>query len=301
VKRLFLFIFLLLASVNVLATIYVVHDTEESSVRSLTFQLSKLLPENTRLMPVRSALFIQNVSFLKDDDVMVTVGADSFRLACSVASEGAVIAVFIGKEEYLNIQPQCSIPVSGVFSGAPLDKRLNILEAIWFDRKPLAVIYSDHLFVDEQEMMNLADQHGFIFRFLKTETDRLSVLKSVNFVLEDSELIFSLVDTQLYKNGIAQDILRLLFHKQKVMIGPSFAFVRAGSLFAVYSDSEAKLKALVERLTMWNTKGVLLEAAYPDQLRVSFNSYLIKSHGVVLPSSSYLKDKYGLCSETQCE
>jgi putative ABC transport system substrate-binding protein len=302
VKRLFLLVFLLLASVNVLAaTIYVIHDTEESSVRSLSFQLSKLLPVNAQLMSVRSALFMQNASFLKDDDVIVTVGADNFRLACSVASEGAVIAVFIGKEEYLNIKPQCSIPVSGVFSGAPLDKRLNILEAIWFDRKPLAVIYSDHLLVDEQEMMNLADQHGFIFQFLKTETDRLSVLKSVNFVLEDSELIFSLVDTQLYKNGIAQDILRLLFHKQKVMIGPSFAFVRAGSLFAVYSDSEAKLKALAERLIMWDTKGVLLDAVYPDQLRISFNSYLIKSHGVVLPSSSYLKDKYGLCSEAKCE
>jgi hypothetical protein len=187
VKRLFFLIFLLIASGKLLAaTIYVIHDTEESSVRSLTFQLSKLLPVTTRILPVRSTLFMQNASFLKDDDVMVTVGADNFRLACSVASKGAVIAVFIGKEEYLNIKSQCSIPVSGVFSGAPLDKRLDILEAIWFDRKPLAVIYSDQLFVDEQEMMNLAGQHGFIFRFLKTETDRLSVLKSVNFVLEDS-------------------------------------------------------------------------------------------------------------------
>ncbi|WP_421850655.1 hypothetical protein [Marinomonas sp.] len=130
--------------------------------------------------------------------------------------------------------------------------------------------------------------------------DRLSILKAVNFVLEDSMAIFSLVDTELYKNGIAQDILKLLFHKQRIMIGPSFAFVRAGSLFAIYSDTDTKLGMLADRISTWQSKGVLLDAVYPDKLRVSFNPYLIKSYGVVLPSPSYLKDKYGLCSETGC-
>jgi ABC-type uncharacterized transport system substrate-binding protein len=231
---------------------------------------------------------------------MVTVGAESFRQVCLAVSEGAVMAAFIGKEEYLRVRPECSIPNSAVLSGAPLDKRLALLEAVWFDRKPLAVLYSDNLLVDEQGMVNQAALHGFELQFIKTEVDRLSVLKSVNFVLDDSMVVFSLVDTELYKNGIAQDILKLLFHKQRVMIGPSFAFVRAGSLFAIYSDTEAKLGILADRILMWQEKGIMLDAVYPDKLRVSFNPYLIKSHGVVLPSPSYLKDKYGLCSETAC-
>ncbi|ETI58733.1 hypothetical protein [Marinomonas profundimaris] len=300
-QRFFLLIFLLLASLKVPAAIYVIHDTEESSVRSLTFQLSKLLTIKKPLIPVRSTLFVQNINVLKHDDVMVTVGAESFRKVCSVAAVGAVMAVFIGQEEYLKIKPQCAMPVSGVFSGAPLATRLNLLQAVWFDRKPLAVIYSDHLFVNEEDMMAQADQYGFVFQFIKTQTDRLSVLRSINFILEDSALIVSLVDSELYKNGNAQDILRLLFHKQQVMIGPSLAFVRSGSLFAIYSDNDAKLQSLAERLTAWETKGILLDAVYPDRLRVSFNPYLIKSHGIVLPSSSYLKDRFGLCSDTICD
>jgi ABC-type uncharacterized transport system substrate-binding protein len=249
---------------------------------------------------VRRSLFIQNASFLKSEDVTVAIGSESFRQVCSSVSEGAVMAIFIGKEEYLKARPQCGLPNSAVFSGAPLDKRLALLEAIWFDRKPLAVLYSDNLLIDVHNMQEQAAQHGFEFQFIKTEVDRLSVLKSVNFVLDGSAVVFSLVDTELYKNGIAQDILKLLFHKQRVMIGPSFAFVRAGSLFAIYSDTETKLDILANHISMWQTKGVLLDAVYPDKLRVSFNPYLIKSHGVVLPSPSYLKDKYGLCSETGC-
>lgn len=298
-KRIFSIV-LLLASLNVSAAIYIVHDIEESSVRSLAFQLSKLLPENSQLIPVRRALFLQNISFLKDEDVMLAIGGESFSQVCLSVSEGAVVAAFIGKEEYLKARPQCSIPNSAVFSGAPLDKRLALLKAVWFDRKPLAVLYSDNLLIDEQDMQDQAAQYGFEFQFLKTDVDRLSVLKAVNFVLEESVMIFSLVDTELYENGIAQDVLKLLFHKQRVMIGPSFAFVRAGALFAIYSDTEAKLDILADQIGMWQTERGLLDGMYPNKLRVSFNPYLIKSHGVVLPSPSYLKDKYGLCSETQC-
>ncbi len=300
VKRILSIVLLLFLSVKASAAIYIVHDIEESSARSLVFQLSKLLPANTQMIPVRRSLFVQNASFLKSEDVAVAIGSESFRQVCSSALEGAVMAIFIGKEEYLKAQPQCGLPNSAVFSGAPLDKRLALLEAIWFDRKPLAVLYSDNLLIDTQDMQEQAARHGFEFEFIKTEVDRLSVLKSVNFVLDGSAVVFSLVDTELYKNGIAQDILKLLFHKQRVMIGPSFAFVRAGSLFAVYSDTETKLDILANHISMWQTKGVLLDAVYPDNLRVSFNPYLIKSHGVVLPSPSYLKDKYGLCSETGC-
>ncbi|WP_223232334.1 MULTISPECIES: hypothetical protein [Marinomonas] len=300
-KRILFTVFLLLSSIKALAAAYIIHDIEESSARSLTFQLARFLPSDMTLVPVRGSLFEQNVAYIKDDDLLISVGVDSFRQVCESVSKGVVIAVFIGKEEYLKIRPQCPISSSGVFSGAPIEKRLALLEAIWFDKKPLAVIYSEHLLVDEQGMSRQAERYGFEFQFLRTETDRLSILRSVNFVLDESSMIFSLVDTELYKNGIAQDILKLLFHKQQVMIGPSFAFVRAGSLFAIYSDTDTKLEALAERMTMWRTKGVLLDAVYPEKLRVSFNPYLIKAHGVVPPSASFLKDRYGLCSETLCD
>jgi len=300
VKRILSIILLLFLSVKASAAIYIVHDIEESSVRSLTFQLSKLLSENSQLVPVRRTFFLENISHIKEDDVMVAIGVESFSQVCSSASQGAVVAVFIGKEEYLKASPKCAIPNTAVFSGAPLEKRLALLKAVWFDRKPLAVLYSDNLLVDEVVMQEQAEEYGFEFQFINTEIDRLSVLKAINFVLEDSIVVFSLVDTELYKNGIAQDVLKLLFHKQRIMVGPSYAFVRAGSLFAIYSDTETKLDMLVEQIQAWQADAILLDAMYPSKLRVSFNPYLIKSHGVVLPSPSYLKDKYGLCSETAC-
>lgn len=291
---------LVFASFNVTSAIYIVHDAEESSARSLTFRLSKILSTDTPIIPIRRVLFMQNMSQLEANDLVVSIGAESFRQLCSKPLKNTIIAIFIGQEEYLTTQSQCSVASSAVFSGAPLEKRLMLLKSIWFDRKPLSVIYSNSLLIDESVMQTQAAEYGFEFQFFKTATDRLSVLKSVNFVLEDSTIIFSLVDTDLYKNGNAQDILRLLFHQRQIIIGSSLALVQAGALFAIYSDTGSKLNALVERIVMWEKDKVLPNASYPDTLRVSFNPYLVKFHGIVLPSSTYLKEKYSLCAEKQC-
>jgi len=87
-----------LSSVNVLATTICGARYRESSYDSLTFPKLLSCYENTRLMPVRSALFIQNVFFLKDDDVMVHCreAQNSFRsLRVLLRLEGRVIAVLL--------------------------------------------------------------------------------------------------------------------------------------------------------------------------------------------------------------
>lgn len=281
--------------------VYVLHDTEESSVRSLSFQLSKRLSTTEPPIPVRQTFFLNNIARIKSQDVVVAIGVQSFKQACLAMSRGAVIGLFIGQEEFYSLSKNCGIAHSAVFSGAPVEKRLALLQAIWLDPKPLAVLFSDALQLDQTQMQQQAQEYGFEFVFWQTKTDRVSVLKSVNRLLEDSELVFSLVDSQLFQQGNAQDILKLLFHQQKVMVGSSFAFVRAGALFAIHSDAEAKLTLLSEQVSRWQATGVMSAAAYPSPLRVSFNPYLVKAHGIVLPSKLYLKDQFDLCSDSQCD
>ncbi|BFM49046.1 hypothetical protein THO17_12090 [Marinomonas sp. THO17] len=285
---------------QVSAAIFVLHDSDESSVRSLSFQLSKRLSVSETPMPVRQAFFLNNITRIESQDVVIAIGSKQFEQACLVMSRGAIIGLFIGQEEFQSLSASCTVAHSAVFSGAPLEKRLALLQAIWLDPKPLAVLFSDTLPLDQAYMQNVAQEYGFEFVFLQTKTDRISVLKSVNRLLEESELVFALVDSHLFQQGNAQDILKLLFHQQKVMVGSSFAFVRAGALFAIDSDADAKLTLLSDMVAHWQATGITPPAAYPSILRVSFNPYLVKAHGIVLPSQLFLKEQFGLCSDTEC-
>lgn len=293
---------LLFYTMKVSAVVYVVHDMEERGARSFVFELDRRLLLNAPLVPVRSQAFLENTAqTLKDDDLVIAIGVQSTQRVCSSSSEAMMIAVFIGKEEFQKAQTDCSVPSSAVFSGAPLDTRFALLQAIWFDRKPIAVLHSDHLLIDQESMTRQAKKYGFELQFYQTELDRLSVLKSVNFALEESGMIFSLVDSALYQHAFAQDILKLLFYKRQIMVAPSLPFVKAGALMAIDSDTDAKLQLLANHIAAWQSSGVLLAAQYPDKLRVSFNPHLIRAYGIVPPSAAFLRDKYGLCSAAQCE
>ncbi|MGR0277594.1 hypothetical protein ACUM5Y_00935 [Marinomonas dokdonensis] len=282
------------------ADIYVIHNTEESTIRSLTYRLSNMLPVKAPVVPVRLPIFLANTDYFKEDDVFITVDVDSFQQVCELPLPNPLFASFIGKEEYEHVKDHCTKETSAVFSGAPLERRLALLQRIWLDNKPISVMYSDYLKVDEVAMSRLGAEYGFEFQFQRTHTDKVSVLRTVNHLGENSKVIFSLVDSNLYREDVAKDVIKLLFDIHHVMIGPSYPFVRAGALFAVYSRTDEKLKRLVRMLIAWQTGKVMLPANYPSELRVSFNPYLIKAYGMVLPTPASIKLNFDLCSESYC-
>ncbi|MCV2403321.1 hypothetical protein OFY17_10555 [Marinomonas sp. C2222] len=299
-KRIFTLLICLFWSVSASSSVYVVHDIEEGSARSLVFQLSELLPSKTQLIPIRNIFLKPNLDHVKHDDMIVAIGVDSFSEICEYATQGNVIAAFIGKEEYLKVKQTCSIPSSAIFSGAPLEIRLSLLQSIWFDKKPMAVLYSDNLFINKEEMLQYAYNYGFRFRFYKVESDRLSATKVVREAIAESDLIISLMDSQLYNNRTSQKIRKILFQNNKVIIGASFPTTHSGALFAIFSNSDAKLNTLASYVESWVEGSNLLPPSYPNELRVNFNSFLVRAHGLVLPSSAYLKSAFGLCSEAHC-
>lgn len=277
-----------------------IHNAEESSIRSLTFRLSNMLPVKAPVVPVRMPIFLQNTDYFKPDDIFISVGYEAFAQTCALPLSNTLIAAFIGKEEYENVTQSCSKHTSAVFSGAPLDRRLALMQRLWLDNKPISVMYSEYVKIDQQAMQAAAAEYDFVFQFQQTPTDKVSVLRTVNQLGENSKVIFSLIDSNLYRDDVAKDVIKLLFNSHHVMIGPSYPFVRAGALFAIYSRTDEKLKRLVDIINTWQTRQHLLPAAYPTELRVSFNPYLIKAYGMVLPTPASIKFNFDLCSEDYC-
>jgi len=149
---------------------YVVHDTEmrvQFTFFDVQLFLKLLHLKILDWVPSCSALFIQNgFLFLKGRWCQMSLSEQIvFRLACSVCVWGRCYRCFIGQRRIsFNISAAMFNPVSWCFFCVPNPwiKRLNILEAIWYIRRALAVDpNSDPPFVDEQEMMNLAGSHAF--------------------------------------------------------------------------------------------------------------------------------------------
>ncbi|GAB3484794.1 hypothetical protein GCM10027340_20820 [Marinomonas epiphytica] len=276
------------------------HDTEESSARVLALEISKRLTLREKVTSVRQSLMFSNLHRVNSDDLIITLGQESLHTLCRLQPRAAVIGFLVGEYEYQAIQSECLWLSSAVFSGAPFKQYLPLLKQIWLDQRPITLLYSDGLAIDPEVMEKQASEFGLQFQFMRSGTGRVAVLKAVNQATENSKLLLSFIDTKLYQGGVAQDVLRLLFNKRHLMVGPSLPFVKAGALFSIYTNMDSKLSLLAQMTDRWLAEKSLASPAYPSPMRVNFNPYLIKAYGIVLPTQNYIKDNFGLCSEDSC-
>lgn len=283
-----------LYAMSAAATTYVYHEGNGTVARVLSLNF-----ENTLSHPV-PILSKRNVS-LSNDDLVVTVGLESFSQLCNEPGEENILALFIGEEEFIQASTECRERASAIWSGAPLSLRLDILSSFWEDSAPIAMIYSDDLQPDKTVLQRAETLYGFDIESYPIQSgSREESLKALTDVLDSSNLVMSLYDSQLFEPQFAKDSIRLMFHKQKALAAHSFQLVRSGALFAVYSTSRSKLALASLYIQNFESKRALPPPDYPKPLRITFNPYLIRLYGVVLPTDRYLFTSYGVCPELGC-
>ena len=238
---------------------------------------------------------------LRDGDLVITVGHHSYARICESHADVSIITLFLGEEEFEVAQAQCPKASTAVFSGAPLDLRLKVLQSFWEDHAPIAVVHSDALSLSERTLRLAKLQSVEVYSYPIAEEGREEKLKHLTDVLESSNLVMSLYDSALFDPQFSKDAIRLMFHKKKALAAHSLQLVRAGALFALYSTSQDKLELVTSYIKGYDASGALMPASYPTPLRIAFNPYLIRMYGLVLPTDRFLLSEFGLCPESGCE
>jgi hypothetical protein len=292
VKRIFAFIIGLVFALPVTANVFLHHDGQGTVTRMLAMQLESMLGQQV--------LVGQPLSAVTEGDIVVAIGKSSLQQACET-SKGSVVAMFVGEEEFRLFEKSCRHSASAVFSGGSLDLRLGILASFWEDPAPLSLFYYEPLLSDPRAVTQYAKKHGLSLRLYPTSADNVEALKVLQRAFTDTRLTLSLYDSTLFSSEFARDAIRMSFHRQKLLAPHSAAMVKAGALFAVYSDLDAKLNWVLRAINYYQASGKLPLATYPTPLKIVFNPYLVKTYGLILPTDVYLFNKFGVCPESGCE
>ena len=280
--------------------VLLVHDGDDKASRAIGHRLTNYV-EDVSLRSQKLDDFLQDSASNDPLSTIITLGANAFQQVCQQRDQPVVIAMLLGMEEYDAIKDSCQSHSTAVFAGAKLALRLSLLKQILPNTQRIGLLYSDALLLNEASYQQQAGEQGMRFVFRKTANDRRSVMRAVNGLLVETDVIFSVVDTGLYQPQVAQEVLRLMFHQKRIMLGTSDNFVKAGALYAIYSDIDSQIQGVAEILKSLAVPAeTVMQPFYPKQMKVAFNPYLVRTFGIVLPSSGYLESVFGLCPESGC-
>ncbi|WP_422776177.1 ABC transporter substrate-binding protein [Pseudomonas mediterranea] len=166
--------------------------------------------------------------------------------------------------------------LSLLWSDPPVARQLRLIRTIFPQARRVGVLFDGHSEFLLKEIRQAAAPLG-----LEIVTERwedTSDSRPLQSLLGQSDVLLGLDDPDLYNPKTVKNLLLSSYARQRALIGPSAAFVKAGSLASTYSDQEdwlAILDDLLDRpVATWP------RTLYPARFKVLDNRQVARSLGL---------------------
>ncbi|AOE61603.1 ABC transporter substrate-binding protein [Pseudomonas corrugata] len=166
--------------------------------------------------------------------------------------------------------------LSLLWSDPPVTRQLHLIRAILPQASRIGVLFDGHSEFLLKELRQAAAPLG-----LEIVTERwedTSDSRPLQSLLSQSDVLLGLDDPDLYNPKTVKNLLLSSYARQRALIGPSAAFVRAGSLASTYSDQEDWLAILDDLLD--RPAATWPRALYPARFKVLDNRQVARSLGL---------------------
>lgn len=176
---------------------------------------------------------------------------------------------------------------SALYLDQPAERMLNLLRLSLPKARRVGVLWSEQSQPLLPELEQAARARGLRLMATQVRTGE-PVFNDLRKVLEESDVLLALPDPNIYNSNSIQNILLTAYRAQVPLIGFSPAYVRAGSLLAVYS-SPAQIGAQAARLgAQWLAQpdGPAPAPQAPLEFSVGVNEYVARSLGLELDAPS---------------
>ncbi len=223
-----------------------------------------------------------------DADLNIAVG---MRAANALAAlKRPVLNVFVPKSGYDKWAKSPNSHInSAIFLDQPMERQLGLLVAALPRVRHIGILYTTPP-PGLPGLRQLALERHLVLheKVVGPEQDLVDALDGV---LEESEALLVLPDTDVYNAGTIRNILLTSYRKQVPLIGISPAYVKAGALCAIYSTPSQIAVQAAETIRQFAATAKLPSGQYPKEFEVSVNKQVARSLDLPLKDAEKLRDE----------
>lgn len=167
-----------------------------------------------------------------------------------------------------------------LWSDPPAARQLRLIRQLLPSVRRIGLLYGHNSRFLVNEIRAQATAQGFSTQlWFWPDTDDS---RPLNRVLDESEVLLGIDDPDLYNSLTIKSILLASYSRKRPLIGPTAAFVRAGSLSSSYSDQQDWLDTLDELLDQPPRQWP--QSAYPTRYKVLGNARV--AHSLAIETGS---------------
>jgi hypothetical protein len=216
---------------------------------------------------------------LPDDSRLVLLGSDALDWRLGDAGGPPSLAIQISRVQvFRRLGERRPAHLTLLWNDPNPARQLRLIRQLLPQARRVGLLYGDDSRFLVNELRRLAAAQGLAITSWYWPDPHDS--RPLHRLLDDSDVLLGVDDPSLYNSKTIKSVLLASYGRKQALIGPTAAFIRAGSLSSSYSDQQDWLNELDRLLSMapqqWPRE------AYPRHFKVLSNSQVARSLGVEL-------------------
>ncbi len=223
-----------------------------------------------------------------DNSLIITLGPDAFTLVRQESRNVPILALLVDEpfiKEYTNRPGEQR--QGAIYYAPPLIRQAVAGKVILPHATRVSMLATpDSVSLYEQltEQLPAFGMEGQVF--VVSNNDNL--IPTLIRALEYGDFLLAAPDSSIYNPRTIKHILLTTYRRNRIVIGPSQAYVKAGALASTYTPLTLVAELAADVINEYQVSNRFPPPIYPDDFRLEINEQVARSLNIPLPSRQEL-------------
>lgn len=277
----------LLCSIVLPARAQIILSAEHDSVavRNFTETLAQALPDLDIQYVPRAQLTTQTQ--FSTDTQLILLGPKllDWRLQLTEQAPATLMLQVSRVQAYQRLANQSPNQLTFLWSDPPFKRQIALLKTMLPGLKNIGVLYGNHSSFLLAEIEEALQAENLILH--KYYWPDSYDARSLSRLLERTDVLLGIDDANIYNPTTIKSILLSSYARKQTLIGPTAAFIKAGSMASTYSDQNDWIQTLSRLLQ--TPPSTWPSSQYPSDFKVMINQQVARSLGIQKNHAAQIK------------
>lgn len=238
---------------------------------------------------------ISKIQPTERSDLIVSAGAEAFRLALASTAKEPIIATLLPRQTYEKILAETGRTrnrgrVTAIYLDQPPSRQAAFLRQLLPEQKRIGILFSDET-RDQITLYRQAFTNAGLNMESEESTTFNTLLPSITTLLSRAQVLLAIPDSTIYKRDNIKAILVTSYRHQRPIVAFSAPFVSAGALAALYSTPAqiARQTAALITNSGANLPLPLPPPMPPSQFAIAINENVASALGLNTPDENTIR------------
>ncbi|EDM49235.1 ABC transporter substrate-binding protein [Marinobacter algicola] len=240
------------------------------------------LLEETLGSDVNIRSFHSGQTALDNTTPVITLGPEAFTRVRQENRDVPILALLVDQSFISGYSERSEGSVSGILYNPPLIRQAITGQEILPHATRVAMLARPETVELYEPLVDKLPTYGLQARVFVVSSDD-DLIPTLIHALNYGDFILAAPDSGIYNPRTIKHILLTAYRRNRIVIGPSQAYVKAGSLASTYTPLTEIAKLAANYIEQYRRDGQFPPPAYPDVFRIELNDQVARSLNIPLP------------------